>query len=165
MVVQVVGYYREPFCRERVVTQGDTLLPTIFNVVVDVVVRHWEYLVGERSKGVSSDDNVDTSQKAERKIWERDNRQRQAEEGRASLKKKATFFNADDGLVDSTYPGWLQSAFYMLTGIFGRVGLRTNVCKIVGMVCKPFRAARVRVDEAYTQQIMREERGFKERQR
>ena len=50
MVAQAGGYYRETFCRERVVTQGDTLLPTIFNVVVDAVVRHWKSLVAEREE-------------------------------------------------------------------------------------------------------------------
>ena len=28
-------------------TQGDPLLPNIFNVVVEAVVHHWEYLVVE----------------------------------------------------------------------------------------------------------------------
>ena len=63
---------------------------------------------------------------------------------------EATFFYAVDGMVASTYPGWLQSSFDMLTGIFDLVGLRTNIRKTVGMVCKPCRASRVRVDEDCT---------------
>ena len=39
------GYYGELFCKERGVTQEDPLISTIFNVVVDTVVRHWESLV------------------------------------------------------------------------------------------------------------------------
>ena len=39
------GYYKAPFHRERGVTQGNPLLPTIFNVVVETVVCHWEYLL------------------------------------------------------------------------------------------------------------------------
>ena len=35
------GYYRELFKGDQGVTQGDPLSPTIFNVVVDVVIRHW----------------------------------------------------------------------------------------------------------------------------
>ena len=66
---------------------------------------------------------------------------------------KVDFFYADKGLVDSTDPGWLQSAFDTLTGIFDRVGLRTNVLKTVGMVCRPCRAAGVRANEAYTQSM------------
>ena len=41
MVAREGGYYGAPFRGERCVTQGDPLLPTIFNVVVDAVVRHW----------------------------------------------------------------------------------------------------------------------------
>ena len=41
MVARVGGYYNKTFKGERGVTQGDQLSPTIFNVVVDAVVRHW----------------------------------------------------------------------------------------------------------------------------
>ena len=47
------------------------------------------------------------------------------------------FFNADDGVVASTEPGYIQSAFDLLTGMFDRVGLRKNVRKTVRMVCQP----------------------------
>ena len=47
MVVRAVGYYGEPFRRNRGVTKGYLLLPTIFNVVADTVVRHWESVVAE----------------------------------------------------------------------------------------------------------------------
>ena len=41
MVARAGGYYRTGFKGGRGVTQGDPLSPTIFNVVVDAVVRHW----------------------------------------------------------------------------------------------------------------------------
>ena len=41
MVVRAEGYSRKGFKGERGLTQGDPLSPTIFNVVVDAVVRHW----------------------------------------------------------------------------------------------------------------------------
>ena len=41
MVARAGGYYKEAFKGARGVTQGDPLSPIIFNVVVDVVVRHW----------------------------------------------------------------------------------------------------------------------------
>ena len=41
MAARLGGYYRAAFNGERGVTQGDPLSPTIFNVVVDAVVRHW----------------------------------------------------------------------------------------------------------------------------
>ena len=45
IVAWVGGYYREPFRGDIGVNQGDPLPPTISNVVMDAVVRHWESLV------------------------------------------------------------------------------------------------------------------------
>ena len=47
MVAGAGGYYREPFYGERGMPQGEPVSPTIFNVVVDAVARHWEYLATE----------------------------------------------------------------------------------------------------------------------
>ena len=41
MVARAGGYYVEVFRGAKGVTQGDPLSPTIFNVVVDAVFRHW----------------------------------------------------------------------------------------------------------------------------
>ena len=41
MVARAGSYYGKGFKGGMGVTQGDLLSPTIFNVVVDVVVRHW----------------------------------------------------------------------------------------------------------------------------
>ena len=41
MVVREEGYYGPDFQGFRGVTQVSPLSPTIFNVVVDVVVRNW----------------------------------------------------------------------------------------------------------------------------
>ena len=41
MAARSGGYYGTSFKGERGVTQGDPLSPTLFNVVVDAVVRHW----------------------------------------------------------------------------------------------------------------------------
>ena len=45
MVARAGGYYGLLFRVERNVRHGEPLLPTIFNVVVDAVVRHWASLV------------------------------------------------------------------------------------------------------------------------
>ena len=68
MVARVGGYYGSPLCGYIGVTQGDPLLPTILNVVVDVVVCYWESLVAEREGGDSSGDDGDGEQTAGRKI-------------------------------------------------------------------------------------------------
>ena len=100
-----------------------------------------------------------------RTIWDQDDGQRREEEGHQRLTTKVAFFYADGRMVASTDPGWLQSAFDTLTGLFDQVGLPKNVCKTVGMVCRPCRVAGVQADEAYTRRMTGEWRIFKERQR
>ena len=46
-------------------------------------------------------------------------------------------FYANDGMVVSSDPAWLQGAFSALVAIFDRVGLRNNVRKTVIMDCHP----------------------------
>ena len=53
-------------------TQGYPLLPTIFNVVVDAVVRYWDSLVVERAGGDSS--NYDAAHPAVNMVREIDDR-------------------------------------------------------------------------------------------
>ena len=65
-------------------------------------------------------------------------------------------------MVESTDPGWFQSAFEMLIGLFDWVGIQKNVRKTAGMMFSPCRASGVRVDEAYTCRMTGEERSFKE---
>ena len=108
MVVRAGGYNGTAFGGERGVTQGDPLSPTIFNVVVDAVVRHW----------------VNGTVEA------------RGETGREGRHQAALFY-ADDSMVVSSNPAWLQGAFTTLVGLFDRVGLRTNVGKTVSMVCHP----------------------------
>ena len=61
MVAQAGGYYGKHFHRKRGVTQGNPMYPTIFNVVVDAVVRHWGSLVAEQEGGDSSNDDGDAA--------------------------------------------------------------------------------------------------------
>ena len=41
MIARSGGYYGDAFKGARGVAQGNLLSPTIFNVVVDAVFRHW----------------------------------------------------------------------------------------------------------------------------
>ena len=82
MVAGARGYYGEAFKGARGVTQGDPLSPNIFNVVVDEVVRHWVTMVLE----------------------EAEKRGERGDEGR----HQAALFDADNGMVASSDPRWLQ---------------------------------------------------------
>ena len=138
----------------RGVTQGDTLLPNIFNVVVDAAACHWKSLLAaERKelKGVEiSGDEGDGVQTAGSTIRDQYYRKQWTEEGHQWLTVKEELCYADYVLIASTDPGWLQSSFNFLTGLFYWVGLRTNIRKTVGMVSRPFRAYGVRSYRAYT---------------
>ena len=94
--------------------QGDPLSPTILNVVVDAVVRHW------------IDGKVDETEE-------------KGEMGREGRHQSAVFYT-NDGMVVSLDPAWLQGAFSALVAIFDRVGLRTNFGKTVSMAYHPCRA-------------------------
>ena len=109
------GYYIEAFQGFRGVTQVNPLPPNIFNVVVDAVMFHWDFLVTEGVKGPYG--------------WIRE------------VLFCAAFFYIDYGLIASTNPEWLQRAFNTLTGLFKRVGLHTNAVNIVSILCCPYFAA------------------------
>ena len=78
MLARAGGYYWEAFKGDQGVTQGGTLSPNIFNVLVDAVVRHW----------------VTMAMAKDEKRGERGN------EGR----HQAALFYADDGMVASSDP-------------------------------------------------------------
>ena len=102
MVARAGSYYGKGFKGGKGVTQGDPLSTTIFNVVVDKVVRHWLTI---------------TAQEAERR----------GERGREGRHQVALFY-ADDGMLASFDPRWLQWAFTQLVGLFDMVRLKSN-CK------------------------------------
>ena len=108
-------------------TQDDPLSPTIFNVVVDAVLRHWV-------TGIIAD------------MEERGERGK--ERGH-----QADLFYVDDGMVDSYDSCWIQGVFNTLVGLFDRVGLQKNVRKTVGMVCHPCQAVGNLSEAAYGRRV------------
>ena len=58
------------------------------------------------------------------------------EHGQEGRHQNALFYK-DDGVVAFSDPRWLQGIFSTLVGLFGRVGLQTNVGETVSMVCRP----------------------------
>ena len=70
------------------------------------------------------------------------------ERGREGRHQAALFY-ADDGIIASSDPQWLQWAFTQLVGLFDRVGLNTNIKNTVSMICRPCTAAGNWSEEAY----------------
>ena len=103
--------------------QGEPLSPTIFNVVVNGAVRHWVTM----------------------ELAEAEKRRERGNEGR----HQAALFYADESIVASSDPRWLQWEFDTLVSLFYWVGLRTNVGKTVSMVFRPCQAAGTQSVAAY----------------
>ena len=117
-------------------TQGDPLSPTFFNVVVDAVVCHWVTLAVEEAE-------------------------KRGKEGR----HQAALFYADDGMVASSNPRWLQWDFNALVGLFDCVGLHTNMGKTVSMTCRPFPTAGNQSEVAYRRKMTGKGLTYLERKR
>ena len=78
---------------------------------------------------------------------------------------QAALFYADNGMVASSDPCWIHGTFNTLVGLFYRVGLRTNVGKIVGMVCRPCQAAVNHSEAVYGRRITGEVPTYRKRQK
>ena len=78
-----------------------------------------------------------------------------------NLRHQATLFYADDGMVVSSEPAWLQGAFNAMVGLFDRVGLQTNVGKTVSMVFHPYQEAVNITQVAYGRRLMGEGNSYK----
>ena len=139
MVARAGGYYRTGFKGAIGVTQGDPLSPTIFNVVVDAVVRHWVTLAVE----------------------EAEMRGEQGREGR----HQAALFYANNSMVASFNSRCLQWAFNTLDGLFDCVGLHTNAGKAVSMTCRPCPTAGNQSEKAHGRKMTGEGPTYQERKR
>ena len=82
MVAKAGGYYGSEFQGSRGVNHGGLLSPTIFNVVVYAVVRHWVAVMVESV----------------------DEQSGRRQEGR----QQNALFYADDSMVASLDPRWIQ---------------------------------------------------------
>ena len=114
MVAKVGGYFRHLFKGYQGVTQGDSLSPTIFNVVVDTFICRWATVVTptEAGTGVLG----------------------------LMIIYMLAYFYSNDSLVASTQQERVHRLFDVLSGLFNWVVLWTNTLKMVGMVCQPFHA-------------------------
>ena len=93
------GYYGRIFKAWRGVTQGGPLSPTIFNLMIDAIVRELMRQLEEQG--------ADT----------------------ADIREIVACFYADDGLIAARDPTTLQDAIDALITLFERAGLKTNTGK------------------------------------
>ena len=92
--------------------QGGLVYPTLFNVVVDNVIWAWLDITVE------------------------DHRVAHNELGEAFGRCMGVLY-ADNGMVGSIYPDWMQHSINVLVGIFWQYGLAANVTKSCPMICQP----------------------------
>ena len=74
--------------------------------------------------------------------------ERREERGREGQHQAALFY-ADDGMLASSDPQWLQWDFTQLVGIFDRVGLKTNCIKTFSITCGPCSTPGNRSEKTY----------------
>ena len=119
------------------VVKINPLSSTISNMVVDTVIRHWATVVDWEDLGTEGF-------------------------GRA-VGNLAALFYTDDIILAYLRLSRLQEALDVLTGLFGRVGLRYNVYNMVNMVCQLCRTAVSKFEEEYTTHITGERLTYWER--
>ena len=120
-------------------TQGDPLSPTILNMVVYAVVRHWVAVMVEGAE----------------------ERGKCGQEGRHHNAR----FYTDYGIVALSDPQWLQGEFSTLVGLFVRLVLGNNFGETVDMVCLPCQLVRTQSEAAYGLRITGEGPTYPERQK
>ena len=111
LVCWASGVFGKPFKAFQGVTQGGPVSPRIFSIMVDAIVREWLWqILGDKVASLGL-----------------------GEEIRQLL---ATFY-ADNGMIQSMDPVFLQSSFDILIGLSECVGLWMNTTKTKVMVCVP----------------------------
>ena len=111
LVTKSCRYFGLLFKGYRGVTQGDPLSPTIFNVVMYSIIRHWVTVMTPAEAGTGGLG--------------------------LTIIDLAAYLYDDDGLVASTQPERLHRSFDVLAGLFDHVSLRKNMANTVVMVCQP----------------------------
>ena len=112
MVPKAGQYYGHTFSMGREVTQGNLIPPTIFNIVVDAVVR------------AALQEICGPQESQHGFVWE-------AEDPNIC-------FYADDGRISGRNTILVQTALTAMVIMFERVGLQTNMSKTKAMICTPW---------------------------
>ena len=127
MVAIERGYYDAPFKGLWGVTQRVPLSSNLFNVILEMVVRHWMIILVEGS--------------AVPEVFN------------CTVHPISAFFYTNDRLLVLNQPECLQWEFYILVGIFELLGLNMNVKNMGIMVFQLFHVTSKHLDAAYMQQV------------
>ena len=126
------GNFGRPFKAHRGVTQGGPLSPKFFLILTDAIVREW-------LREVFGDD-----------VAARGFTATESPEAKQLTRLFVALFFADDGYIASRDPDLLERAIGILSGLFERVGLRTNTTKTEAMICTPGKIRTRLSGESYT---------------
>lgn len=140
VVARQSGFHGHVFEATRGTTQGSIVSPTLFNIVLDCVTRHWLFLT------VGNNQIVQTGLGQE-------------------ARNKLSMFYADDGYISARDEAWLQEAATILTGLFRRVGLAANPVKTEAMICFPNSLPMHMSSAAYARRLTGMGPNYRERQR
>ena len=92
-------------------TQGDLVLPKLFNIIVDAVVR-------------ATLQEICVPQEAQHGFW-------------CLAGEHNICFYEDDGLIERQDTIWVQAALTKMVIMFERVGLQMNLNKTKAVICMP----------------------------
>ena len=121
VVLSHKGFHRPAFPATRGTTQGGLVSSTMFNVVVDNIIRTWLSMTVEYQ-------SMDHNRLVE------------------TIGCCVVVFYANNDMVGSRNSYWLQHEMNVLVGLFRRYGLAANVANSCTMACQPV-ALRERMSE------------------
>jgi len=104
-------FFGTPFHQDSSQITGSVLGTLVFDIVVDLVVRCWMTVVVDDG-GASAMTGL-------------------------TVKELLLLFCADDGMLASRHPAWLQEALTALVALFRHAGIEINVKKTKVMTCHP----------------------------
>ena len=104
LVPKQSGFFGEPFAAERGVTQGDIISPTIFNIIVDAVLRMWYAKMNPVING------------------------------EAGVPEISAMFYADDGKIAGEDHARVQEGLTLITDLFARMGLNMSQAKTKAVI-------------------------------
>ena len=117
-----------PFIMGRWVTQGDPVSPTLFNIIVNAVVR-------------ATLQEICGTQEYQHGFG-------------CSAGEHNICFYSDDGRIAGWDPIWVQAVLTTMVRMFDRVGLQKNLNKTNAMICTPGFIWGQQVSEAYKRQAI-----------